>query len=41
MRLRNDGQVVADGFINTIDYWDVIYLGRNSYAIRSYSEGKY
>ena len=42
MRLRNDGQVVADGFVyDFIHCWDVIHLDGDTYAIKSHSEGKY
>ena len=37
MRLRKDGQVVADGFLDTHVFWDVIHLDGDSYAIRNYS----
>uniref|UniRef100_A0A7S0KBY8 Ricin B lectin domain-containing protein n=1 Tax=Leptocylindrus aporus TaxID=1398097 RepID=A0A7S0KBY8_9STRA len=37
MRLRKDGQVVADEFLHKHDLWDVIHLDGDSYAIRNYS----
>ena len=41
MRLRKDGEVVADGYMDTYQCWDVIHLDAYSYAIRHYSRGKY